>query len=310
MTGLAEPPRWSAAELDAWRTAALADFVAQRGREGTEAYAAAFRRLRPLVEQVFAATDDLRSWSPQLLLEHPALVSPMRYLIAPLISADDLDTLVEGRTRNKRIDAGVAERIVTLVESGLDPVRYPWLVERRGASDQERSSAIEWTTGVWASEQVRTARKTESSRRQEAAVADLLRNVGYEYGPHRRMTALDDMPRGTFGGEAVLAGAKADVPVRLHDGRLLAIECKVSNSAVNSVKRLLRETGGKARAWREAYGEQVVPAAVLSGVFKLNDLLAAQENHRIALFWETDLSPLAHFLTARGDAPGTAHAGS
>lgn len=186
--------------------------------------------------------------------------------------------------------------MAALVQAGLDPIRYPWLAEDREATDAERRSAIDWTTGVWASEQVRTARKTESSRRQEAAVAALLRDEGYEHSEKRRFTALDELPRGSFGGEAVLAGAKADVPVRLHDGRLLAIECKVSNSAVNSVKRLLRETGGKARAWREAYGQQVVPGAVLSGVFKLTDLLAAQESHRIALFWETDLSPLADFL--------------
>lgn len=296
MTAFAEPPRWSADELDAWRASALAAFVKERGREGTAAYASAFQRLRPQVEATFAATGDLGTWQPDLLVNQPALVSPMRYLIAPLISADDLETLVEGRTRNKRISTDVAARVTTLVEASLDPIRYPWLRAGRDPSDAERRSAIDWTTGVWASEQVRTARKTESSRRQEAAVATLLRELGYEHSGKRRFTALDELPRGSFGGEAVLAGAKADVPVRLHDGRLLAIECKVSNSAVNSVKRLLRETGGKARAWREAYGQQVVPAAVLSGVFKLSDLLAAQESHRIALFWETDLSPLADFL--------------
>lgn len=283
-------------ELDAWRQAALEYFVAQRGREGTQAYVDAFIRLRPSVEKAFDVSHDLRRWDPTLVVERPEMIAAMRYLIAPLISADDLDTLVEGRTRNKRLSPELAERVLRLVSNGLDPMRYPWLAEGRAPVAGERATAIDWTTGVWASEQVRTARKTESSRRQEAAVADVLRAAGYEHSAKRRVTSLDEMPRGSFGGEAVLAGAKADVPVRLHDGRLLAIECKVSNSAVNSVKRLLRETGGKARTWREAYGQQVVPAAVLSGVFKLNDLLAAQESHRIALFWETDLSPLRVFL--------------
>lgn len=296
MKSSAEPPHWSAEELDAWRRSALAYFVTQRGREGTQAYVDAFSRLRPLVEEVFRASNDLRRWDPALVVQRPALVAPMRYLIAPLISADDLDTLVEGRTRNKRLSPELGERIVLLVSNGLDPIRYPWIADDRPPTGAERAAAIDWTTGIWASEQVRTARKTESSRRQEAAVATILREAGYEHSAKRRFNSLDEMPRGSFGAEAVLAGAKADVPVRLHDGRLLAIECKVSNSAVNSVKRLLRETGGKARAWREAYGQQVIPAAVLSGVFKLNDLLAAQESHRIALFWETDLTPLRDFL--------------
>jgi hypothetical protein len=37
-----------------------------------------------------------------------------------------------------------------------------------------------------------------------------------------------------------------------------------------------RETVGKAQEWRRAYGEQVVTAAVLGGVFKVSSLVAAQ----------------------------------
>lgn len=92
------------------------------------------------------------------------------------------------------------------------------------------------------------------------------------------------------------AGSKCDVPVRLHDGRLLALECKVSNSALNSVKRLIRETGGKARAWKNAFGLQVITGAALAGVYKLGNLMDAQENYGIAMFWEQDLRPLQEFV--------------
>ncbi|MGH2771058.1 MAG: XamI family restriction endonuclease [Actinomycetota bacterium] len=57
----------------------------------------------------------------------------------------------------------------------------------------------------------------------------------------------------------------------------MALECKVSNSALNSVKRLIRETGGKARSWRNAFGLQIVTGAVLAGVYKLGNLLDAQQ---------------------------------
>lgn len=126
-------------------------------------------------------------------------------------------------------------------------------------------------------------------------MVEALRASGYEEGPRlRTMDALDVLPRGSFTREVNLAGSKCDVPVRLHDGRLLALECKVSNSALNSVKRLIRETGGKARAWRNAFGLQVITAAVLSGVYKLGNLLDAQENY--AIFWEHDLRPLQEFV--------------
>ena len=92
-----------------------------------------------------------------------------------------------------------------------------------------------------------------------------------------------------------LSGAKCDVPTRLQSGRILAIECKVSNSEVNSIKRLIRETGGKADKWRESFGQGLVTVAVLSGVFAVRTLQDAQDTHRVGIVWEHDLKPLRDF---------------
>jgi hypothetical protein len=70
----------------------------------------------------------------------------------------------------------------------------------------------------------------------------------------------------------------------------------VSNSEVNSIKRLIHERGNKARIWTNAFGSEAIPAAVLAGVFKLTNLREAQESRGIAIFWEHDLTPLATFL--------------
>ena len=125
---------------------------------------------------------------------------------------------------------------------------------------------------------------------------DGLAAIGWTLAPLRRISSLDDLSRGEFCREALLARSKCDVPVRLRDGRLLALECKVSHSEINSVKRLNREVGGKADQWRAAFGQQVIPAAVLSGVFKLGNLEEAQERQGIALFWEHDLKTLFDFV--------------
>ena len=62
------------------------------------------------------------------------------------------------------------------------------------------------------------------------------------------------------------------------DGRVMAIECKVSNSTVNSFKRLVHDTGGKAAHWYNQLGRaQVVPCAVLSGVYATANLMDVQE---------------------------------
>jgi hypothetical protein len=86
------------------------------------------------------------------------------------------------------------------------------------------------------------------------------------------------------------------VLVRLFDERFLAIECKSSNSAVNSIKRL-NDVFEKAEVWRRARGNTVVTAAVIAGVFDLRSLETAQEKS-VYLFWEHDLSQLKKYIKA------------
>jgi hypothetical protein len=113
----------------------------------------------------------------------------------------------------------------------------------------------------------------------------------------RAVSTFADAPQpGQFCGESYLGNRKADFLVRLGDNRLLAIECKVSNSATNSVKRLNNDAAAKAEAWRKDFGEtQVVPSAVLSGVYKLHNLVDAQ-NRGLALFWAHHLIALVDFI--------------
>ena len=110
------------------------------------------------------------------------------------------------------------------------------------------------------------------------------------------------MPRNRTTSEASKLGrTKADIVARLADQRLLAIECKVSNSAVNSYKRVNHEAVGKARSWLSDFGtRQIVPAAVLSGVFKPANLATAQDEG-LALFWAFRLDDLEAFARATGD---------
>lgn len=81
----------------------------------------------------------------------------------------------------------------------------------------------------------------------------------------------------------------------------MPIECKVSNSATNSVKRLNNDAAAKAEAWLKDFGtRQVVPTAVLGGVYKLRNLEDAQDR-RLALFWAHRLNELTDWIeTTRG----------
>lgn len=89
---------------------------------------------------------------------------------------------------------------------------------------------------------------------------------------------------------------KADFIVRLWDNRLLPIECKVSNSSLNSAKRLNNDAAVKAEAWRQDFGRtQVVPAAVLAGVYNLHNLEEAQARG-LTIFWAHDLTRLVDWI--------------
>ena len=133
---------------------------------------------------------------------------------------------------------------------------------------------------------------------------DYLRGRGYEEVPAKAISTLVEGPgKGQFCPECLLGSRKADVVVRLNDTRLLAIECKVSNSALNSVKRINNDAAAKAVEWIRLFGtNQVVPAAVIGGVFKVPNLIQAQRAG-LALFWAHDLAPLGRFLDAVSGSP-------
>jgi len=70
----------------------------------------------------------------------------------------------------------------------------------------------------------------------------------------------------------------------------------VSNSAVNSVKRLNNDAAAKAESWVHDFGtKQTVPAAVLSGVYKLHNLMDAQRRG-LTLFWAHDLDAMLAWI--------------
>lgn len=305
-----EPPTpriWTEDELRADAETSLGRFVSARTAEGGWVYSEIFDRSLAVVERVFDGSEGLTEIGPYLFLGVPELVDPARFLTAPPVSRDDLKTLCGGR-QSVRTEAE-AEWVAEVIRENLDPRRFPWLDEGRQPTAAERTAATRWTASVWAIEQTRTKRRTEAGKRQEDAVAKLLESlefvqsrredeiadVGHAVGDIR---SVDELRRGTYRRETKVAGTKSDVPVRLRDGRLLSIECKESNTAVNSTKRLNRETGGKAAVWREAFGQQVVTMAVIAGVFNLGDLARAQNDQGVFLVWEHRLSPLREFVLA------------
>ncbi|HEU0078341.1 MAG TPA: XamI family restriction endonuclease [Longimicrobiaceae bacterium] len=272
--------------------------------EPLEDYLEAFEEYMGVTEDLLETTVDLTDLEGQALhiLSDQGLTEAFRYLSGPPISLDDLKTLASAPSLHRKHlekDPSLVRRIVQTVLIGLDRQRFPWLLEGREPSEAERSAAVLASAALMATRRVGTKRRSAGKREQEERVEAALLMAGMRRVPTRNITNLALAPEmGEFCRESMLGNRKADFVVRLWDQRILPIECKVSNSATNSVKRLNNDAAAKAEVWRQDFGaRQVVPAAVLSGVYKLRNLEDAQARG-LSLFWAHDLDVMLQWIEA------------
>lgn len=293
--GFKVPRTWSRDELRAARNAAEDAFRVARQEEGPKAFYESYRLVEPEIRSVLKETGDLRDLSGNLFIDKPDAWHTLRYFCAPPISEEDLWTLVGRKFR--LVPPDVADDTAEALKTVFDHVRLPWLDDDRAPTVTEREAAVMATTSLLAHERLKTMRRGSASKKQEDAVAEALLGIGLTQDDNRDpILVLDKLHRGSFSRERKVDGAKCDVPVRLYDGRLLALECKVSNGPKNSWKRLHREVGGKSERWRQEFGGQVVTGAVLAGVYDLSCVESSQEQHSVFIFWQQDLAPLLRFV--------------
>lgn len=297
------PPDWSSEQLNEGRRKAIALFRKQRMEEPLEAYLRFFEEYEKAVQALLDASGDLMLLDSKLdeVLQDPRLLEAFRYLAGPPISLDDLTILAEANLSRKSIKANpeMAAPVLHVVREVLDSGRFPWVGANRKPTRMERRAAIVASAALIASSRTGTLRRNEGKKAQEALVGDGLVKLGFKEIKRRRVVTLSDAPLpGHFCAESMLGNTRADFVVGLWDKRILGIECKVSNSAVNSYKRLNHEAVGKAVSWLATFGTNgVVPVVVLSGVYTLDNLIEAQARGA-TIFWSHDLDQLLGWIDA------------
>ena len=303
-----EPPVWTDDQLEADRIKAIAAFSRERLEEPLEDYLEAFDEYQGHIEVVLETTVDLTELDTTALdvLGDPRLLEAFRYLAGPPISEDDLKVLADARSLTRRTlerTPELVQRLIGVVRQVLDRRRFAWVVEGREPTEAERNAAVLASAALMAASRTQTRRRTLGKDQQEEMVKVALRELGFTEVASRTIRTISHGPSpGQFCGESVLGNRKGDIIVRLWDDRVMPIECKVSNSSTNSVKRLNNDAAVKASSWKTDFGlRQVVPSAVLSGVYKLHNLRDAQERG-LTLFWAHDLGPLTDWIT-RTKAP-------
>ena len=275
--------------------------------ESLGAYLENFAHYRDAIERLLDATDDLAALAAQAstVLADDDLLYASRYLTGPPASADDLRVLADVRLTPSsiRADPDAAGRVVETILRGLDPERFAWVRDKREPSTEERRIAVVATAALIASQRVRTGRATDAPRRQETLVKSRLSDAGFiEEGPRPIPNVFAAPDLGRFTGECIVgATRKADIVVRLWDGRVMPIECKVSNSELNSIKRLTNDAlvsgvFGRAPGSTLLGRNNVVPVAVLSRRLRLAAPQRGAGPRPHPLFWAHSLDELLSFV--------------
>ena len=296
------PPFWSTTELVAASEKSEEHFREGRHTEPLELYLELFDEYQGVVEEVLEQTVDLTQLEEHALdvLRDSQKQEVFRYISGPPVSVDDLKVLVKSRSLSpSRLenDPELVKRLLGFIQDWHDRRRFPWLMGEWEPEEHERTAAILATTALLALRRLETMRRNEGKRLQERLVQTQLRRSRFNEVETRRVPTLAKAPRpGEFCRESLFGTRKADFLIGLWDGRTMALECKVSNSATNSVKRLNNDAAAKAETWRNDFGiRQVVPAAVLSGVYNVHNLEDAQ-SRGLALFWAHDLRTMVEWI--------------
>lgn len=296
------PPRWTEEELAESAKISAANFRAER-LSPTEAWGTHYRASREKFELLFAQLGDLDLTH----IDHARLAQTykqdlgeaLRYLAGPPISDDDLKVIADVSSLAPAVlasDAESVDKVFKVIEQVIDPYRFPWIREGRRPTEQEKDAALLASSVLLSAQRMATERRSTGKTEQETMVKDYLRAQGFTEVPAASITTIVKGPQANqFCAECLLGERKADVVLRLHDTRLMGIECKVSNSATNSVKRLNNDAAVKASYWNREFGTQVVSSAMLSGVFKTLNLVQAQ-NSGLTIFWAHDLDQLGRFI--------------
>jgi hypothetical protein len=230
------------------------------------------------------------------VVSNAAYMEALRYIAAPPISTDDLVTVSEVR-EGEWVAANLWPTVVSTVLALVDGHRFPWLAAAREPTEAERYGAVIATAAQIAARRVMTARANESKDAQEELVKAALRTAGFGEVKPRTINTLRTAPKpGEFCGESMLGTRKADLVVGLWDDRILAIECKVSNSKINSVKRIKNDAAVKAKLWIQEFGDRlIVPAAVIAGVFHPPNLLSAQDDG-LTIWWSHHIDQMISWI--------------
>ena len=239
---------WQAGEVAADVGAARNEFRSRRLGEPLARYRAAFDDAQAVHAELIAGLEGALA----LDIAGVALLARLwatdagraayRYLAAPPISEDDLETLAEAKLapRSARQGNPALARMADVMRTTLDPRRFPWVAQARAPTRAELSAAILASTTLAATQRVHTLRRGDEKSIVEGSVRGLLVGMGWQaaaYRPGRGVQNLiNDAPparcfmKGVFKDRYVLEAQ--ETPMLIFWGHRLDDLCNFIRAAV------------------------------------------------------------------------------
>jgi hypothetical protein len=323
----ATPTVWTDEQLAEQAQIALNEFVDRRLAEPGGKYLAHVQARRGAIIRLFKALSGLDPKNPdsdtvRAVLADDELFDALRYVTGPPMSEDDLGVLVtrnvDGLSKTQlKTDPVLPGAVLNLICRLADPYRFPWVAAQRAPSAREIRAAITTTMTMHAAQSLQTERRGHG-KIVERRLEDRLVELGFikvsgqsgkrgkdvaattpAYPSKGRITQPSHHPAYPhFYGECTVYGRKVDLFIALATGRMIALEAKDSSSALNSKKRLNNDTAAKAKHYQAEGGKNIISVALLSGVFKISDLKAAQDAG-LFLVWAHDLDGFVEWIKSQ-----------
>ena len=236
------------------------------------------------------------------LMANGAHMRVFRHLLTPPKSQDQFKLLCPswGKTSEagRPLKAKVAADVAAVFQEWHDKKLTPWLSSSRPPTFREIRRLFDSVAPLMASQEFGTFERKHISSRQEQAVIQLLLDDGWTREPSKTIDLRANLPARHFMHKTRFATSsrpkEVDIACGLKDTYILALECKVTNDATNSIKRI-NDVLNKATAWKAHWGSFVKPGALLQGVIapkEVDRLLQAG----VEVFWSHDLPTLKRWL--------------
>lgn len=268
---------------------------------------AAIREARALLADALRESDSLHSVDKALRASGGHMLA-FRHMTAPPISQDQFALACPAwkkaseKPNGRALSATVASAVAAQFDIRRSQPLTPWISQGRKPRLAEIKRLLWSVAPLLASQRLATLQRNRAASAQEGAVVALLSSKGWTKLPASLLHTREPLPVRHFMHKTRFAtkstaSQEVDIALGLKDSIVLATECKVSNDATNSIKRV-NDVLKKAKAWKDHWGSFVKPAALLQGV------IAAKDVHRllddgVEVFWSHDLPALESWIDAR-----------